>query len=113
MAFQIRCPSCNKLYAAEERMMGKRMRCKACASVFTITAPAEEPSLSAATMPGADPFALSQSDLTGTRKHEPPPPQRIEPGSPMADDASYGQPEVAENPFLRPSIPQDFPMSKV
>src|SRR5215831_11981430 len=103
MAFQIRCPACSKLYAAEERMIGRKMRCKACASVFAIESPSQEPSLSAASMAGAESHTLSASDLTGTRRAEQvppmPPPSSEEDETPMAE----------EKPLRKPSIPQDFP----
>lgn len=105
MAFQIRCTSCQKLYAAEPRLIGKRIRCKQCGSVFTVEAPAEEPSL-AASMAGIDAHHLNQSDLTGTRKAEPPPTRDVRP--PDDDDTA----PAPESPLLRPSIPQDFPMSQ-
>ena len=101
MAFQVRCPACSKLYAAEERMIGRKMRCKACGSVFAIEAPAQEPSLSAS-MSGAESHTLSASDLTGTRRAEqvpPMPPPSSEDEAPMAE----------EKPLRKPSIPQDFP----
>src|SRR5690348_9180829 len=103
MAFQIRCPACSKLYAAEERMVGKKMRCKACGSVFAIEAPTQEPSLSAASIAGLDSHHVSASDLTGTRRAEPVPPPMPAPS--QDDDA----PLAEEKPFLKPSVPQDFP----
>src|SRR5947209_781156 len=101
MAFQVRCPSCSKLYAAEERMIGRKMRCKACASVFAIESPSGEPSLSAASVVGVEYPSVSSSDLTGTRRAEPvpPPPRSEEDEAPLAE----------EKPFLKPSVPQDFP----
>ena len=107
MAFQIRCPSCGKLYAAEERMVGRKMRCKSCGSVFAIEAASDEPSLSAASIVGVESHTLGPSDLTGTRRaiDVPSPSQR----PPDVDEA----PLAEEKPFLRPSVPQGFPMSHV
>jgi hypothetical protein len=84
-------------------MVGKKMRCKACASVFAIEAPTQEPSLSAASVVGADSHVLGASDLTGTRRaqHVPPP----QPPSSQEDEA----PVVEENRFFKPTFPQDFP----
>ena len=113
MAFQIRCTSCQKLYAAEPRMIGKRIRCKQCGSVFMIEAPVEEPSL-AASMAGADAHQLNPSDLTGTRRAEPapPPPSARDTRNPFGGGDDDDAP-APESPLLRPSIPQDFPMSQV
>jgi hypothetical protein len=84
-------------------MIGRKMRCKACASVFAIEAPTQEPSLSASSVAGVESQILSASDLTGTRRAEPVPP--APPPAPEEDDA----PMAEEKPLRKPSIPQDFP----
>ena len=73
--------------------------------MFSIETPVGEPSLSAASITGIEHHPVSASDLTGTRRAEPvprpfPPPREVE-----EDD----EPLVQEKPFLRPSVPQDFP----
>src|SRR5579859_5736423 len=38
MSFNVRCPECQKRYAADERMVGKRIRCRQCGTVFPVLA---------------------------------------------------------------------------
>lgn len=115
MAFEVRCPNCNKLYAAEWKMVGKRIRCRACQHVFAVSAPAEAPVHAASA--GLDPDGtdldsvgpgashVGASDLAKTR-------QGMVLGQ-SADGATYEEAGAAERPLLRPSVPQQFPGSDI
>src|SRR5262245_13933182 len=37
MAITVKCDSCGKAFKADERFIGKRMRCKSCGAIFTVT----------------------------------------------------------------------------
>ena len=38
MAYNVKCPKCQKRYAAEDRLVGKRIRCRQCGTVFPVLA---------------------------------------------------------------------------
>src|SRR5579859_527021 len=38
MSFNVRCPQCQKRYAAEAKLLGKRIRCRQCGTVFPVLA---------------------------------------------------------------------------
>ena len=105
MAFEVRCPECNKLYAAEWRMVGKKIRCRQCTNVFVVTAPPGAVPEQVTTLShGAETDRLQSSDMTGTSKAVVvPPPTATEP-------YAEAPPTI---PSLRPSIPQEFPGSLI
>jgi hypothetical protein len=117
MAFQIRCPSCSKLYAADNRMVGKKIRCRNCNTVFAVEAPIDEPVTAPVGAAGASGAAmrahriddrahhLEASDLTGTHR------AMETPAEPPEQDDAF--PPVSEKPVLKPSLPQQFPGSVV
>jgi hypothetical protein len=120
MAFQIRCPSCNKLYAADERMVGKKIRCRNCNNVFAVQVPTDEPATVPAPTPGAAASGagmrahrledsihrVESSDLTGThRAMDAPEPSDQEKDELLAPGAA--------KPLLKPSLPHQFPGSLI
>jgi predicted Zn finger-like uncharacterized protein len=114
MAFQIRCPSCKKLYAADERMAGKKIRCRNCNTVFAVEIPVNEPAMVPPSASGAGMRAhrlddsihqVESSDLTGTHRAMDAPPE-----PPDGQEDLFPAPE---KPLLKPSLPQQFPGSIV
>src|SRR6185312_9571414 len=118
MAFEVRCPNCNKLYAAEWRLVGKRIRCRGCQHVFQIGAPADAP-VHAAAAEGAEGEAgdagdaplspeashVGSSDLQKTREGVVVPPSK--------DGNAYEEAGASLSAMLRPSVPQQFPGSAI
>ena len=43
MSFNVRCPQCQKRYAADAKLVGKRIRCRQCGMVFPVVAQEDEP----------------------------------------------------------------------
>lgn len=128
MAFDVRCPKCQKRYAADERLVGKRIRCRQCGTVFPVLAvdetdaPARKPQ-AAGVAAVADPFAEEAAPAAnragGTSAgtslahdnlldDEPPPaPAKADPREPVFTDT-----ETAPEWLVRGSRPQPFPASR-
>ena len=110
MAFEVRCPDCRKLYSAEWRLVGKRIRCRQCAQVFTVGAPAETSALvtagAAAEADGPPPIvaATNGSDTAAVV---------VVPRPPAEDDPIAAAHFEEERSPLRASRPQLFPGSQV
>jgi hypothetical protein len=70
MAIQVQCDSCGKKYEAEERFAGKRIRCRACSTVFTVPMPGDgDDALSSlAALAASEPGVGHDSTLLG-RSH--------------------------------------------
>lgn len=101
MAFKVRCPKCQKVYAAETKWIGKRIRCKDCGEGFIVDEPTEELGVQQVA-----PRTESSSGRSATRMA--PPPAK----SPQVPDDPFTLRDE-EYPTLRASVPQDFPMSTV
>jgi hypothetical protein len=70
MSIQVQCDSCGKKYEAEERFAGKRIRCRACSTVFTVPVPGDgDDALSSlAALAAPEPLVGHDSTLLG-RSH--------------------------------------------
>jgi len=102
MAFEVKCSACGKVYTAEQRLLGKRIRCRQCANVFTISASREDASR-AQSPPVTEFEQLEASDLTSTTAGVTNP----------TDGGEDSLPTTPTDWSLRPSVPQNFPMSDV
>ena len=112
MAFEVRCPECHKLYAAEWGLVGKRIRCRKCANVFPVGPPREAasyvPAAPAVASVGESTLAFEESGSTSTGAATSIVVEK-------ADDTGFGAASVhyESKPNLRPSRPQRFPGSDV
>jgi hypothetical protein len=75
---EVSCPSCEKVISVPPEAIGKRIRCKACAHVFTVPAPAAKP---ASAKPAAAKPATAKP--AAAKPASPPPPST----TPVPDDA--------------------------
>jgi hypothetical protein len=116
MAFKVRCTNCQKVYAAETRWIGKRIRCKQCGESFIVEQPADD-SLTTpipvalpemAELPVADPTASrSSASAAGTKIAKIAPPKNTE------DPDDIFALRSDDVPAFRASVPQAFPMSDI
>jgi DNA-directed RNA polymerase subunit RPC12/RpoP len=108
MSFDVNCPECKRKYAANEQMVGKRIRCRQCSHIFLVEA---NQSSSSSTM-GRSASSVTKSPAvegaggSSAVVASPPRPKRTAPpAAPLAAAApvtKYG---------WRESVPQPFPMS--
>lgn len=109
MAFEVRCPDCRKLYSAEWRLVGKRIRCRQCAQIFTVGAPAETSALvmagAAVEADGTAPVATADGSDTAAVV--------LVPRQPADDDPIAAAHFEDDRTPLRASRPQQFPGSQI
>src|SRR5438270_2276696 len=123
MAFELQCPSCDKRYSAEWRMVGKRIRCRRCAHVFEVPSPPESESMvAAASASVAEGLTDLHETLSSAPAGQAPPakPPRKTPvlSKPVVVSHSEDDPlamlesgPIQETVVLRTSRPQYFPGS--
>jgi hypothetical protein len=110
MGFEIACPGCGKSYAADPKMVGKRIRCRQCAQVFSVQPPEgasssstvgrEVSSAKSSAAPARVTLATAAVASRPAVQRTAPPRQVAQRPAPLAD------------PFaIRPSEPQPFPAS--
>jgi hypothetical protein len=113
MPFDVKCPGCQKVYAAEARMIGKKIRCRQCSNVFAVELPddvaagpssADSTIASAKNQSAAGMKAAGNSTAGVTAVAAPP---RKKPAVPRT------LPAVPAKVGVRPSVPQPFPTSDV
>lgn len=124
MSFNVSCPECQKRYAADERMVGKRIRCRQCGTVFPVVAAARadaaklKPAAVGAGGGGAG-GSMSGSSVSGSSvtamAH-----QNLVEDDPIAAARGGGDEPVFTNTetastgsFMRGSRPQPFPASRI
>lgn len=106
MSFEVTCPECHKPYTADERMVGKRIRCRQCTHVFTVQSPDGASSSSTMGREGPRPAVSMGADRGGSPVITRPAPQRAAPAPLVARAAP-----AAGVLGMRPSEPQPFPAS--
>ena len=106
MAFEVRCPECSKLYAAEWRMVGKRIRCRKCQAIFLVGQPAAAPVV--AGMGGSDSIAEPVDPIGTAAGLNPIPSPPAENDDPFVGLTFSVDPKDA----VKPSKPLVFPGSR-
>jgi hypothetical protein len=114
MSFEVACPSCQKSYAAEERLIGKRIRCRQCSNTFTV----EPTTASSASTAGRSSSSVikalngGQHAATATA-HAATASAGVATASPPVRRAVASKPSTVDENGWRPSVPQEFPFSEV
>src|SRR5690349_14463649 len=103
MAITFFCQKCGKRFDLDERMVGRRARCKQCQHEFVIPNPSP-PAPAAELRPAPRPVAPRGRPTSPVR----PSPSRPAPKSPAHDP--FGLEDEPANPYSYPS-PSSFPMA--
>lgn len=104
MSFEVTCPECRKTYTADDKMIGRKIRCRQCTQVFVVESP--EGASSSSTM-GRD----ASRGVTSARAVASPVMTRPAPVRATAA-AAIPLKKSAPDPFgIKPSEPQPFPAS--
>lgn len=104
MIFEVSCPDCHKTYTADDKMIGKKIRCRQCTQVFVVQLP--DGSSAGSTMGRGASRVMAAAQGSGSPVMTRPAPPRA------AAAAAIPLRKPAADPFgLRPSEPQPFPAS--
>lgn len=104
MSFEVNCPECRKAYTADDKMVGKKIRCRQCTQVFVVEAP--EGGSSGSTLGRDASRGMGSARAVAAPVMTRPAPPKAAPA------AAIPLRSTSPNPLgLRPSEPQPFPAS--
>ena len=132
MSYNVRCPQCQKRYAAEAKLVGKRIRCRQCGTVFPVIAQDEAEasarklkpaavaagngSLAGGTVSDGSVAGGSVAGGSGTAMA----PDNLVDDDPVSanrkapsDEPVFTNTETVSDHFIRGSRPQPFPASRM